>query len=69
MILDDLAAHKSEKAKAVAKELLFLPASSPDLSPIEMAFPNSRTTSDGSACGPMSPLAFCLSSIRKHRTL
>jgi transposase len=42
VILDNLASHKSEKAKAILKErgawLLFLPPYSPDLNPIEMAF-------------------------------
>jgi transposase len=42
VILDNLPAHKSEKAKAVLKErgawFLFLPPYSPDLNPIEMAF-------------------------------
>jgi len=42
VILDNLSSHKSEKAKAILKErcawLLFLPAYSPDLNPIEMAF-------------------------------
>ena len=42
VILDNLAAHKSEKAKAILKErgawFLYLPAYSPDLNPIEMAF-------------------------------
>lgn len=41
VILDNLAAHKSEKAKAILKErgawFLFLPPYSPDLNPIEMA--------------------------------
>lgn len=41
-ILDNLASHKSERAKAILKEcgawLLFLPPYSPDLNPIEMAF-------------------------------
>lgn len=42
VILDNLAAHKSPKAEAAIKArgawLLFLPAYSPDLNPIEMAF-------------------------------
>jgi transposase len=42
VILDNLAAHKSEKAKAVLRKkgawFLFLPPYSPDLNPIEMAF-------------------------------
>ena len=42
VILDNLPAHKSEKAKAILKErgawFLFLPPYSPDLNPIEMAF-------------------------------
>lgn len=42
VILDNLAAHKSEKAKAMLRErgawFLFLPPYSPDLNPIEMAF-------------------------------
>lgn len=42
VILDNLASHKSEKAKAVLKRrgawFLFLPPYSPDLNPIEMAF-------------------------------
>ena len=42
VILDNLASHKSEKAKAILKErgawFLFLPPYSPDLNPIEMAF-------------------------------
>lgn len=42
VILDNLAAHKSEKAKAALRErgawFLFLPPYSPDLNPIEMAF-------------------------------
>lgn len=42
VILDNLASHKSEKARAILKErgawLLFLPPYSPDLNPIEMAF-------------------------------
>ncbi len=42
VILDNLAAHKSEKAAAVLAErrawFLFLPPYSPDLNPIEMAF-------------------------------
>lgn len=42
VILDNLASHKSEKAKALLKErgawFLFLPPYSPDLNPIEMAF-------------------------------
>lgn len=42
VILDNLASHKSEKAKAILKErgawLLFLPPYGRDLNPIEMAF-------------------------------
>lgn len=42
VILDNLAAHKSEKAKALLRKkgawFLFLPPYSPDLNPIEMAF-------------------------------
>ncbi len=42
VILDNLASHKSEKARAILEErgawLLFLPPYSPDLNPIEMAF-------------------------------
>jgi transposase len=42
VILDNLASHKSEKAKTILKErgagFLFLPPYSPDLNPIEMAF-------------------------------
>lgn len=42
VILDNLASHKSEKAKAILRErgawFLFLPPYSPDLNPIEMAF-------------------------------
>lgn len=42
VILDNLSSHKSEKAelciKAKGARLLFLPAYSPDLNPIEMAF-------------------------------
>ncbi|MFV0294014.1 MAG: transposase, partial [Paracoccus sp. (in: a-proteobacteria)] len=42
VILDNLAAHKSEKAKAALRErgawFLSLPPCSPDLNPIEMAF-------------------------------
>lgn len=42
VILDNLACHKSERAKAILKErgawFLFLPPYSPDLNPIEMAF-------------------------------
>ena len=42
VILDNLPAHKSEKAKEILKErgawFLYLPAYSPDLNPIEMAF-------------------------------
>ncbi len=42
VILDNLASHKSEKAKAILKKagawFLFLPPYSPDLNPIEMAF-------------------------------
>jgi len=42
VILDNLACHKSEKAKAVLKRagawFLFLPPYSPDLNPIEKAF-------------------------------
>ena len=42
VILDNLAAHKSERAKAVLRDrgawFLFLPPYSPDLNPIEMAF-------------------------------
>lgn len=42
VILDNLAAHKSEKAKTILSErgawFLFLPPYSPDLNPIEMAF-------------------------------
>ena len=42
VILDNLASHKSERAKAILKErgawFLFLPPYSPDLNPIEMAF-------------------------------
>jgi len=42
VILDNLASHKSGKAKAILKErgawFLFLPPYSPDLNPIEMAF-------------------------------
>lgn len=42
VILDNLPAHKSEKAKAILQErgasLLLLPPYSPDLNPIEMAF-------------------------------
>lgn len=42
VILDNLPAHKSEKARAILKQrrawFLFLPSYSPDLNPIEMAF-------------------------------
>jgi len=42
VILDNLASHKSERARAILKErgawFLFLPPYSPDLNPIEMAF-------------------------------
>lgn len=42
VILDNLASHKSEKAKAILRArgawFLFLPPYSPDLNPIEMAF-------------------------------
>ncbi len=42
VILDNLAAHKSDRAKAVLRRrgawFLFLPPYSPDLNPIEMAF-------------------------------
>lgn len=42
VILDNLATHKSPKAVDILKSygcwLLFLPAYSPDLNPIEMAF-------------------------------
>ena len=42
VILDNLASHRSEKAKAILKQrgawLLFLPPYSADLNPIEMAF-------------------------------
>jgi len=42
VILDNLGAHKSEKARAALRErgawFLFLPPYSPDLNPIEMAF-------------------------------
>jgi len=42
VILDNLATHKSPKAAAVLRQrgcwMLFLPAYSPDLNPIEMAF-------------------------------
>ena len=42
VILDNLAVHKSEKAAQCLKQrgawFLFLPASSPDLNPIEQAF-------------------------------
>jgi len=64
VILDNLASHKSEKARAILKQrgawLLFLPPYSPDLNPIEMApstgsgqaSPSSRPTSGGSEPGP-----------------
>ena len=46
VILDNLAAHKSEKAKAILKErgawFLFLPPYSPDLNPIEMALSKTK---------------------------
>ena len=42
VIMDNLAAHKSERAESLIEAkgawLLFLPAYSPDLNPIEMAF-------------------------------
>ena len=42
VILDNLAAHKSQKAEAILRSrgawFLFLPPYSPDLNPIEMAF-------------------------------
>ena len=42
VILDNLSSHKSAKAEAILKQrrawFLFLPAYSPDLNPIEMAF-------------------------------
>ena len=42
MVLDNLAAHKGERARRLIEargcELLFLPAYSPDLNPIEEAF-------------------------------
>jgi len=42
VVLDNLPAHKSEKAKQILRErgawFLFLPPYSPDLNPIEMAF-------------------------------
>ena len=42
VIMDNLAAHKSEKAERAVRDkgawLLFLPPYSPDLNPIEMAF-------------------------------
>jgi len=41
-VVDNLSAHKSERARAVLKErssqLLYLPPYSPDLNPIEQAF-------------------------------
>lgn len=47
-IMDNLSAHKSLKVKKLIEakgcKELFLPAYSPDLSPIEMAFPSSRLT-------------------------
>ena len=43
VILDNLSSHKSAKAKQIMEEagcwFMFLPAYSPDLNPIEMAFP------------------------------
>ena len=42
VLLDNLSAHSSEKAKAILRDVgawfLFLPPYSPDLNPIEMAF-------------------------------
>ena len=46
VILDTLPAHKSEHAKKALRErgawFLFLPPYSPDLNPVEMAFPKLR---------------------------
>ena len=56
VILDNLATHNSDTATRMLKahgcHFLFLPACSPDLNPIEMAFPNPRRTSGASAPGP-----------------
>jgi len=47
VILDNVAFHKSQKAEELIKArgawLLFLPAYSPDLNPIEMAFSKLKT--------------------------
>lgn len=46
VILDNLSCHKSEKAAEILRQrgawFLFLPPYSPNLNPIEMAFPNLR---------------------------
>ena len=49
VILDNLGSHKAKAVRrairAAGAKLLFLPPYSPDLNPIEMAFPSSRPTS------------------------
>lgn len=47
VIMDNLSSHKSDRAEDIIKEqgawILFLPAYSPDLNPIEMAFAKIKT--------------------------
>jgi hypothetical protein len=59
VILDNLASHKSEKARAILKErgawLLFLPLTAPTSTRSRWPSPSSRPTSGGSAPGPSTP--------------
>ena len=68
VVLDNLPAHKSEKARAILKQrrawFLFLPSYSPDLNPIEMGYrpsgvafgpPSSRRTCEPQRPAPSTP--------------
>jgi transposase len=67
VILDNLAVHKSEKAKACLKDMgawfLFLPAYSPDLNPIEMAFAKIKAHLRAAAARTFDALSNALGSI------
>ncbi|MBB4278901.1 transposase [Rhizobium mongolense] len=67
VVLDNLAVHKSAKAAGVLKEagawFLFLPAYSPDLNPIEMAFSKVKAHLRAAAARTFDALSHALGSI------
>jgi transposase len=67
VVLDNLAVHKSAKAAGLLKEVgawfLFLPAYSPDLNPIEMAFAKIKAHLRAAAARNFNALSDALGSI------